>query len=135
MLAPNRKPMITCVAKIALVLGLGGCGDDGGGGGGDDTPDVDAEPTTAAVLEVDCAGATIAETITTQGNSYSPNAVTIASGEIVRFTPQSGHNVESTEDGLFEVAFAGEGCFRFDEPGSYGFFCTPHGFTGTVTVQ
>lgn len=125
----------TILAAVAAALVLGACGDDGGGGGGDDAPDVDAPPVAAAVEEVDCAGATIAETITTQGFAYSPMTVTISVGEIVQFTPQSGHDVASDEQGLFNVPLAGEGCFRFDEAGSYGFFCTPHGFTGTVTVQ
>lgn len=125
------KPAKTLFALIC-VLGVG-CGGGDGGGDGDDATAPDAS-TAAAVTEVDCASATIAELIVTDGAAYSPNAVTISAGEVVRFQPAATHDVASN-DGLFSVGFGGDGCFRFDEAGSYTFHCTPHGFSGTVTVQ
>jgi len=59
--------------------------------------------------------------------------VTITVGETIRFDPTAGHDVNSDGAG-FDVPLAGEGCFRFNVAGTYPFRCTPHGFTGTVTV-
>ena len=109
------------------------CGGDDGGGGGDDdgaTPDAPA----SSVVEVDCASATIAETITTVGSSYSPASAAISAGEVIEFTPTASHNVAS-DDGLFSVGFGGHKCFRFEEAGSFTLHCTAHPFSGTVTVQ
>jgi plastocyanin len=115
----------------ALLLALAACGDDGGGGG-DDVQDPDASA--ADIQSVTCAGATIAATVTTEGFTFSPTQTTISAGEIVQFSPMSGHDVAS-DDGLFSVPLAGEGCFQFNTAGTYQFHCTPHGFTGQVIVQ
>jgi plastocyanin len=129
------KNMAKTMAALFLVLGACGGGDDGGSG--DDTPDIDAAA--ASVVEVDCATATIAQTITTSGFAYSPATATISVGEVVEFTPMASHDVASgnpgSPDGLFSVGLAGQGCFQFNEAGTYPFHCTPHQFAGTLTVQ
>ena len=122
---------------VALFLVLGACGGGDDGGSGDDGQSPDAE--VSSVTEVDCASATIAQTITTSGFAYSPSSATISAGEVVEFTPQAGHDVQSgnpgSPDGLFTVSLAGQGCFRFDDPGTYPFHCGPHQFAGSLTVQ
>ena len=115
----------------ALLLALAACGDDGGGTG-DDVQDPDASA--ADVQSVSCTGATIAATFTTDGFAYSPTNSTISVGEIVQFMPMTGHDVVS-DDGLFSVPLAGNGCFQFNTAGTYQFRCTPHQFTGQVIVQ
>lgn len=115
----------------ALFLALAACG--GGGGGGDDTGDPDAAAS-GDVQSVSCTGATIAATFTTEGFAFSPTNATISVGEIVQFMPGSGHDVASDDD-LFSVGFAGNGCFQFNTAGTYQFRCTPHQFTGQVIVQ
>ena len=120
---------------VALFLVLGGCGDDGGGG--DDQPDIDAGA--EAVESVSCTGATIAQTITTDGFAYSPVDSTISVGEIVQFSPLATHDVQSgnpgSPDGLFTVGLGGTGCFQFNEAGDYPFHCGPHQFAGSLTVE
>ncbi|MEZ4366118.1 MAG: plastocyanin/azurin family copper-binding protein [Kofleriaceae bacterium] len=106
--------------------------------GGDDAPaTVDAAPTfdapPGAVVEVTCPASPDAE-VTTNGFAYEPQATTISVGEVVRFTPAPAHDVDS-DDGEFHVGFGATACLRFDEAGTYPFRCTPHQFTGTVTVQ
>jgi plastocyanin len=112
----------------ALLLALAACG-----GGGDDASTPDAS-SGADVQEVSCTGATIAVTFTTSGFAYSPASDTISVGEIVRFSPEASHDVVSN-DSLFSVGLGGDGCFQFNTAGTYVFHCTPHGFTGTLTVE
>ena len=130
MLGPMRS-----IGLSLVFLGLVACG---GGGDDDNTGDDDAPAPDAAeassVVEVDCASATIAETITTSGFNYSPMSVTISANEVVEFTPAGSHDVASN-DGLFSVGFGGHKCFRFEEAGTFVFHCTPHLFTGSVIVQ
>jgi hypothetical protein len=33
------------------------------------------------------------------------------------------------------VDFGATACLEFDKAGSFGFLCTSHSFTGTITVQ
>lgn len=116
---------------LALMCACGG--DDGGGG----SPDAATSGPDAAPLEVasvDCGSVTPDQTITTSGFMYSPMSVTITTGQVVMFTPASAHDVAS-DDGKFSVPLGGTGCFRFNQAGTYGFHCTPHGFTGSVVVQ
>ena len=140
------------VLAAALVLGAGCGGDDTSG---DDTandfdaaaldaPGIDADPNApdappapdaepSAVVVVDCPANPDA-TVVTSGFAYDPQTTTIAVGEIVHFMLGGSHNAQS-EDGLFTVPFGGDVCLRFDAAGTYGFVCTPHGFTGEIVVQ
>src|SRR5262245_22117660 len=81
-----------------------------GGGGGDDGATPDSGP--PDVVSVECAGATIAATVTTGVRTYNPPATTINAGEVVEFDPDTGHDVSTTQG--FHVDFAGDACFRFD---------------------
>lgn len=116
--------------------------------GGDDTantPDAatnNVDANTNKVVEVTCPGSPDATVmaINTNDTSYLPMATTISVNGVVRFEISSHHDVTpnplaaTTDPGLV-VASAETKCLRFTEAGTYGFFCTPHGFTGTITVQ
>lgn len=145
------------VTTVALSFPLVACGDDtggaggsgsGGGGGGDATTSTTGDTTTttttttgttttgggSAVEVVDCAGATIAEEIVTDGFAFSPTAITIAPGDVIRFTPESSaHNISG--DG-WSSEFGATTCFAFADAGAYDFVCDAHPtMTGTVTVE
>src|SRR6187200_2501705 len=71
-----------------------------GGGGGDDPPagvdappgnDTDAPP--ATVVEVTCPGGEAASVESTGGFRFSPDAVTITVGQVVKFTNASNHSI------------------------------------------
>src|SRR5678815_4468435 len=78
--------------SFAAALALTACGDDGG-----TTQTIDAP---SPVTKVDCAGATIAGTVTTVGFAYDPRDTTIAVGGIVQFTMPAEHTATS-DTGLF----------------------------------
>ena len=111
----------------------------------DATPPPDAEP--SSVVEVTCAGATIAVTVTAPGFDYAfapddgapADEYTIAVDDIVRFTMPGNHNAASgppnAPDGQFLTDFAETKCFQFTEAGNYPFHCTPHDFAATLIVQ
>jgi plastocyanin len=111
---------------LALVSALGACAADPAPGGADAAP--------SSVVEVDCASVTPVESITTSGFAYSPSAVTIAVGDVVEFRPTSSHDARAL-DGSFRVGFGERACLRFDAPGTFEFECSPHHFTGTITVE
>ena len=93
------------------------------------------------VTTVACAGATIAATVTTgvaTEMKYTPMATTITAGQIVEFKMGGAHNVRPSltigDPGL-RVEFGADTCLKFSSAGTFGFYCQPHGFTGTVTVN
>jgi plastocyanin len=97
--------------------------------------------TTNKVTTVSCTGATIAATVTTGAPSemvYTPKATTITAGQIVEFKMGGAHNVRPSltngDPGLL-VEFGADTCLKFSTAGTFGFYCQPHGFTGTVTVN
>lgn len=122
-----------------FVLAIAACGgDDGGNNVQMDARPVDA--TVAKVFEVGCP-ATPAATVTTTNtvDAYSPMASTVSVGGIVKFALSSSHNAApntlTTSDPALTVDFGATKCLKFNATGTYGFFCTVHGFAGTITVQ
>lgn len=98
---------------------------------------VDAVP--SSVVEVACP-ANPASTVTAPGFSFTITQATITVGDIVQFTMPGTHSVVSgspagTNDGRFSVGFNTTKCFRFTEAGTFEFWCNPHQFTGTLTVN
>ena len=89
----------------------------------------------AAVTAIDCASASPAVTVTTPGFRFEPQSSTIDAGQVVKFDPAEGHDVASDVAGQFSVSLGGAACFRFDQAGTFGFHCRPHGFTGSIEVQ
>lgn len=128
--------MKACLS-FALVLGLAACGGDDG----DNTPADAAAPDSAGggAVMVTCP-ATPAATVTTTNaaNAYTPKDVTITQGQVVKFTMSSAHDVaplNASSDPNLRVGFGQERCFMFTATGNFPFKCTPHGFTGSVTVN
>ncbi len=122
-----------------LCLLLGACGDDGGNGTPDAPVGVDAP--TASVMKVTCPAQVAATVTTTDASfSYSPMATTITVGSVVKFNTSASHNVKpnpvanKTDPGL-DVGFNEMACLKFTATGTFGFFCSPHGFAGTITVN
>lgn len=93
----------------------------------------------SSVVEVPCAGAMIASEVTAPGFSFTITQATIARGAVVRFMMPGVHSVVSgntagVDDGLFSVAFNQTKCLQFTAAGTFGFWCNPHQFTGSITV-
>lgn len=108
-------------------------------GGGDDgmTPMIDAPPQVTIARVDPCPSTPDATVVTTLANMYMPMATTITQGQVVKFTMNAAHDVApngAASTGLV-VPLGGERCYRFTSPGAYPFKCTPHGFTGTITVN
>lgn len=125
----------------AFVLLAACSGDDGGGMVTFDAPQSIDAPANA-VMEVSCTGITPSASVMTNDASFSfmPAATTISVGQVVKFTTSASHNVApnpsapKTDPGL-SVGFNKTACLKFTAAGTFGFFCMPHGFTGTVTVN
>jgi plastocyanin len=94
-------------------------------------------------------GGTFNGTIRVLDNRFSPASVTIAAGDSVTWrwegsnfhTVTHGTNPTTPAVKLFDSSPAkasGTFGYRFDDPGTYPYYCDPHrtmGMTGTVTVQ
>ncbi|MEZ4369099.1 MAG: hypothetical protein R2939_22870 [Kofleriaceae bacterium] len=118
--------------SLALLTMLAACGSDPAPGGADAAPAADAAPV-AAAEEINCP-ATVAADVGVAAGQYDPSAVTVAPGEVVRFTTSVEHSARAVDATLFDIPFGVTACVRFNQVGTYGFYCTAHGFTGTVTV-
>lgn len=143
------------LSTFALALPLAACGDDTGGAGGSGSGSGGAAATStdtassgttsstgtgtgAAVEDVDCAGATVAATITTEASTaFVPAATTIAAGSVVKFDPGGGsHDMTSDDAGVFSTETGAVACLKFNTPGDYAFHCSVHApMVGTVTVN
>ncbi len=99
---------------------------DGGGGG-----------LPSSVTVVACGGADIAATIATQGLNYDPALVTIAPGDVIRFTPVGMHNMLADDLSWRSGELSETACLQFSEPGLFPYHCEFHGLgmAGTVTVE
>ena len=125
--------------SLVMFMALTACGggdpqaiDAAGSGSADAAP-----PSVVAVTP--CPG-TVAATVTSDNASfvYTPAATTITQGQVVKFTMSSTHNVAPTSmmsDPGLNVGFGAEKCLMFTKTGTFKFKCTPHGFSGTVTVN
>jgi len=124
--------------SIVTILALAACGGDDGNTTADAPAAIDA-PTTAKVSEITCPATPDATVTTVDGTfSYMPGAVTITVGQIVKFTTSATHDVAPNTTGsdpALRVGFGATKCFKFTAAGTFGFHCTPHAFTGTITVN
>jgi plastocyanin len=108
--------------------------------GGSSTP-IDAAPDApvAAVELLDRCPATVAATVTDSSVAFIPMDTTIPAGDDVKFMITAEHivipNTLTTTDPALMIGRGETKCFRFHKPGTYGFLCQVHGFTGTITVQ
>lgn len=116
--------------------GSGGTAGTGGTGGSD-------AGTTATVL--DCAGQTIAKTITIKNLAFSPTSETLKVGEIVKFDNQdtvthtSTSGTPASKDGNWDtgnIAAGSSKCVKLNTAGTYPYFCAIHTtMTGTLSVN
>lgn len=156
------KKLTFAVAIMSAALGCGGddgetdgplrdcsqvCSTDAATDAPTDAP-IDAAPIDAVTIDtppssvvvVPCAGATVVSDVTAPNFSFVITDNTIAAGQVVRFMMPGSHSVVSGEtagvpDGEFRVEFNQTVCLQFTAPGTYGFWCNPHQFTGSLTVQ
>ena len=70
--------------------------------------------------------------------AVAPKDLTIRAGDTVAWRITSGRHSSTAKDGEWDSGEMAEGVIfaqRFDEPGVYPYFCTPHDFMrGTITV-
>jgi len=144
------------VPVLALALPLAACGDDTGGSGGaggdasststeatatssaSGTPTSSSSGGTGGAVEVlaACPATVDAEVTNTGSTAFSPAAISVPAGGVVRFTPEGPHNMTSEPVGTFATATSAVACLQFNTAGSYDFICSVHpNMTGTVTVN
>lgn len=119
---------------LCFALVLAACG---GGGDGDDVPADTAAPTSTIEVVTPCTGES-AMVITDGTFKYQPAATTITAGQIVKFVMDSSHDVApktTSDDSGLRVGFGQTKCLKFTTAGTFNFKCTPHGFSGSITVQ
>jgi plastocyanin len=101
---------------------------------------IDGPPAAMTVVQVACP-ATPDATVTTASFQFTPSAVTIQQNQIVRFAPESEHNVIPhptlpSDPGLRSGALGEVRCLRFTQTGTFNYRCSPHpAMTGSVTVE
>ncbi len=108
------------------------------GGGG--AAAIDAPPQVSTLVDVDCTSIAPTATITTNDATmtYAGSPATINMGQVVQFTTSANHDVTPNTTGSdpkLSVDFSTTKCKMFTSTGTYGFHCSVHGFTGSVTVQ
>lgn len=122
---------------VFALAALAACGSEESSGTIDAPSGVDGAA--ATVVEVTpCTGETA--TVTTDATfKYTPMATTINQGQIVKFVMDPSHDVAPSptrpSDPGLRVGFGATKCLRFTQQGTFNFFCSPHGFTGTITVN
>jgi len=99
-----------------------------------DAPD-DARP--SSVVVVPCTS--FVAVVETTAASFTPTAISIHVGDVIRFAPSSPHDVRSGTPASPEDRFTVDGgaprCLRFDEAGTFPFYCQVHPtMTGSVLV-
>ncbi len=69
--------------------------------------------------------------------AYTPGTTTVPVGTTVTWTQVSGEGHPIAIDGLFDtfLRIGDSSSYTFTEPGTYQFYCSEHGETGTVTVE
>ena len=123
--------------RAVVFVALAACG----GSSEPPPPEPDAPPSSALMEVTPCAGeaATVTANPSDQATMYTPPMTTITMGQIVKFEMPAAHNVTPhptmPSDPNLRVNFGQTKCFRFVQTGSFNFFCTPHSFRGTVTVN
>jgi plastocyanin len=125
---------------LAAILFAGCGGDDGGGGVTADASMADGSGSSNKVVTVTCPATADAEvTISSGGSAYSPMASTVPINAVVKFIMTATHdakpNPQTTTDPGLSVDFGETKCLKFTASGTFGFYCSAHGFAGTVTVQ
>ena len=125
--------------RLMMLLALAACGGDDGGtmqtadamGSGSGSNKVMSVtcPTTADAMV----------TVNATGDAYVPKTQSVPANAVVKFVMTATHdakpNTQTTTDAGLTVGFGETKCLKFTQAGTYGFFCSAHGFNGTITVQ
>jgi len=123
--------------KASLVLLVVASCDTGGG----QSSAIDAAPDTPPipVVALSSCPPVVAATIMDSPTMFIPKETNIPAKEVVKFVITAEHfvipNTLTTTDPALMVARGETKCFKFNVPGTYGFLCGVHSFTGTITVQ
>jgi plastocyanin len=126
---------------LATTLAACGSGDDGttqkdaaGSGSGSGSAN--------SVSVVTCTGTPpIVSTDSDAAMHYTYSTTTapsIAVGTMVEFKLTPAHNVApalTNSDPGLKTAYGADVCLKFTKAGTFGFYCTTHGFAGSVTVN
>jgi plastocyanin len=120
---------------LLAILLTTACDNGGGSAPADAAPDAEVMP----VLALDDCPDTTAASITDSATAFIPKESTISVGDVVKFVITAEHfvipNTLTTTDPALMVSRGETKCFQFNKPGTYGFLCGVHSFTGTITVQ
>jgi plastocyanin len=127
------------IRLVLAALVLSACGGDEPGDG----PMIDAAAVQmdapANVQALATCPATVAATVTTLSDKFSPITSTVSVGSVVKLTTTIGHtvipNTITTTDSALNVGQNMTKCFQFNAAATYGIACGIHGFAGTITVQ
>lgn len=122
---------------LTLML-LAACGGDDGGTPA--TPDAAGSGSSNKVVAVTCPSAVDGMvTVNAGGTAFSPMTQTVPANAVVKFVMTATHNAapntQTTTDPGLNVGFGETKCLKFTTAGTFGFFCSAHGFSGTITVQ
>ncbi|MFT3693654.1 MAG: plastocyanin/azurin family copper-binding protein [Kofleriaceae bacterium] len=127
---------------FVCALALTACGgDDGNTDTKKDAAGSGSGSNTNTVQKVTCSGTpakVTADAAQMTKYTYSTGAtLSVHVGDMVEFQMPANHNVRpgtGVDPGL-TVDFGQDVCLKFTTAGTYNFYCQPHGFTGTLTVQ
>ncbi len=117
---------------VLATIVLAGCG---GSEPSNPTPDAPVVP----VVALASCPATVAATVMDSATAFVPMSTTISAGGTVKFVITAEHfvlpNTLVNTDQALRVSRGETKCLQFNAPGTYGFLCGVHSFTGTITVQ
>ncbi len=97
----------------------------------------------ATVTTVSCTGITPTAMVTTDDAAmkYTYSTTTppsISVGQIIEFKTSVTHDVNPALNGSdpgLKAGFSADVCLKFAKAGTFGFYCSRHGFSGTLTVN
>lgn len=143
--------------NVLLVIAIAACGSDSSTKKMDaavhnDSKLVDAKPIDAGIdappdapsgiVRVTCpSGAHLTVTIDTTSITpkyvFTPNTQSINQNDIVEFVTTATHDVfpDTGVDPGIHVPFSQDACRQFTAKGTFGFHCSIHQFTGSLTVN
>jgi plastocyanin len=125
-----KKAFISAL-MFAAACGSSSSGDD------DDVPADTAQQQSTIETVTPCTGES-ATVITQAASVYVPKDTTISVGQIVKFEMNPMHDVApktAADDPNLKVGLGQTKCLKFTAAGTFNFKCSPHGFTGSITVQ
>lgn len=127
---------------LVSILAAAACGGDDGTTQKDATGSGSGSGSAATVQVVTCTGTppkVSTDSDTAMHYTYStttPPSITV--GSVVEFKMTPAHNVApalTNSDPGLKVDYGADVCLKFTKAGTFGFYCTTHGFSGSVVVN